>query len=206
MGIVCPVGPVLIASFLKARAVLGRLLGRGLFVTMLLIAWSPGTPAEPSSNQLQYRVMAGYLCNFAGFVEWPTSAFEGRDSPLIVGVVGDDAFASELERVAKGQKFAGRSLEIRRLKRVDSDSTIHILFIDESAVEEARRVFKELRGKPILTVTDSEAVFTQGAMINFVVVDDRVRFDVAPSRAETSQLHINARLLTAANRVLPRPM
>ena len=43
---------------------------------------------------------------------------------------------------------------------------------------------------------------SQGSMINFVVVDDKVRFDIAPQAAESSRLRISARLLGVARSLI----
>ena len=47
-------------------------------------------------------------------------------------------------------------------------------------------------------VSESAGALAQGAMINFVVSDGRVRFEVAPQAAERAQLRISSRLLAVA--------
>ena len=54
----------------------------------------------------------------------------------------------------------------------------------------------------MLTITESD--IDAGAVLNFVVVDDRVRFDIALPAADANQLKISARLLNVARRVVPR--
>ena len=59
-------------------------------------------------------------------------------------------------------------------------------------------------GKPMLIVTETRERSSHGSMINFVVVDDKVRFDVALPPAERDQLRISSRLLAVARKVVPR--
>ena len=62
-----------------------------------------------------------------------------------------------------------------------------------------------LKGQPVLVVTESSRALALGSMINFVVVDDKVRFDIAPQAAEASRLRISARLLGVARTLIGRP-
>ena len=57
---------------------------------------------------------AAFLFNFTKFVEWPESSFEDPQAPIVLGIIGDDPFGDDLERIIAGQKVQGRSLVIRR--------------------------------------------------------------------------------------------
>ena len=58
------------------------------------------------------------------------------------------------------------------------------------------------RDRPMLTITESDDGLALGSMINFVVVADKVRFDVAPDSAEAHRLKISSRLLAVARQVV----
>ena len=51
-------------------------------------------------------------------------------------------------------------------------------------------------------VTESDEALAHGSMINFVAVDNRVRFDVALPQAQRRHLRISSRLLGVARRVV----
>ena len=55
-----------------------------------------------------------------------------------------------------------------------------------------------------LVVTESEGALEQGSAINFVVLEDRVGFEVSLEAAERTGHRISARLLAVARRVLGR--
>jgi hypothetical protein len=65
----------------------------------------------------------------------------------------------------------------------------------------AGEVLAAVRDRPVLTVTDGVQGAADGAIINFVVVDDKVRFDVSLAAAGRAGLRISARLLTVARTV-----
>jgi hypothetical protein len=53
----------------------------------------------------------------------------------------------------------------------------------------------------MLVVTECDNGLQLGSVINFRLVDERVRFDVALDAAERNGIKLSSRLLTVANRV-----
>jgi hypothetical protein len=96
----------------------------------------------------------------------------------------------------------GHPVQVRRVERMDASGGAHLLFIDRSRNGQLADTLPQVRGRPLLTVTESEQAFALGGMINFVIVENKVRFDIALAPAEASQLKISARLLAVARRVV----
>lgn len=144
------------------------------------------------------QVKAAFLYKFGGFVDWPPGAFAAADTPLTIGVLGADALADELERIVAGRNVQGRPVKVRRLKRGETVAQLHVLFVGQGDIPQDARDAKQ----GLLVVTESEDAPPRGSMINFVTVDDRVRFDVALGPAERGNLKISARLLAVARKVI----
>ncbi|GAB2848798.1 hypothetical protein GCM10027277_16200 [Pseudoduganella ginsengisoli] len=156
--------------------------------------------ADPS-GPVERQIKAAYLYKFAGFVEWPEGSFVRPDSPVVIGVMAADALADQLEQTVAGHTANGRPLVVRKLKKGEAPGNVHILFLgamDKAALAE---VMNATRNQPLLTVSDSEEAYAYGSMINFVVADDRLRFEVALKPAATARIRISARMLSAAYRV-----
>jgi len=77
-----------------------------------------------------------------------------------------------------------------------------MLFIGQAEGARLGEILAIAKGQSVLTVTESEDALAHGSMINFVFVDDKVRFDVALPQAERGLLKISARLLAVARRVV----
>src|SRR5581483_8974891 len=58
-----------------------------------------------------------------------------------------------------------------------------------------------LHGSPVLTVTDGATDPAATGIINFVVVDGRVRFEIDARAAAANRLTISSKLLSLATRV-----
>ena len=161
-------------------------------------------PAQADAQADEYRVKAAFLYKFGSYIEWPDKSFARSDSPVAIGVIGADALAEELAQIVAGRSVNGRPVQVRRLRPGDPVAGLHVLFIGRSDNGRLAEILAAARGRALLTVTESEEGLELGSMINFVVVEDKVRFDVAPPPSESGNLKISARLLGVARKVVSK--
>jgi len=154
-----------------------------------------------SSQALERRVKAAFLYKFLGYAEFPAGAFADPGAPVTIGVVGSDEMAAELSRVVAGRNVAGRPVVVRQLREGEGGNPVHLLFVAGSDSVRAGRVLKS-SPPALLPVTECELGLQQGSVINFRIVDERVRFDVSLDSAERNNVKLSSRLLTVANRVV----
>ncbi|WP_082439554.1 MULTISPECIES: YfiR family protein [unclassified Massilia] len=153
-----------------------------------------------TSPALERRVKAAFLYKFLGYAEFPSGAFADAASPVVIGVVGADELATELARIVSGRTVNGRPITVRVLRESEIGTPVHLLFIGGN---DAGRVGRLVRaaGGAMLVVTECDGGLQLGSAINFRIVDERVRFDVALDAAERNGIKLSSRLLTVANRV-----
>ena len=166
-------------------------LSAGLALALQLALVPQGHAGGPS---LEYAVKAAYLYKFAPFVAWPASAFTSPSSPFNLCVAGDDPFGAALDQAVNGQQVDGHPAVVHRLGRVESGSGCHILFVGGSHAQSVADILKGVRGEPVLTVADRGPA-SVGAVIQFVVKDNRVRFDIDPSAAAANHVAISSKLM-----------
>jgi hypothetical protein len=158
--------------------------------------------AAQTDRAAEIQIKAAFLYKFGSFVEWPAKALSRPDAAFAIGVIGSDAVAAELEQVAAGRTVQGRPIAVRKLRRGEPLAGLHVLFIGQSEAPRLGEILAAAKGHSLLIVTETENALSQGSMINFVAVDDKVRFDVALAQAERGQLKISARLLAVARKVI----
>ena len=158
--------------------------------------------AQVDRTAAETQIKAAFLYKFSAFVEWPTRAFASPESPFAIGVIGADELAAQLEQIVKGRTALERPVVVRRMRRGESVAGIQMLFIGQTEGARLAEILASAKGQSVLTVTESEDALSHGSMINFVSVDDKVRFDVALPQAERGALRISARLLAVARKVL----
>lgn len=154
--------------------------------------------ALASEESLEYAVKSAYLLKFGSFVEWPPRAFATQNEPFVIGVLGEDPFGQLLDQIVATHTVQGRPVNLRRFSHVDQVRDVHVLYIAPSEKARMPMIASTLEGKGILTVADAELT---GAMVNFVVSNNRVRFDVDLDQAERAGLKVSSKLLNVARSV-----
>ncbi|MEO6462671.1 MAG: YfiR family protein [Candidatus Eisenbacteria bacterium] len=172
-----------------------------LGVLFVMLAHASAWAAPDTQTVLERRVKAAFLYKFAGYVDWPAPAFRGPGDPLVIGVIGDDALADELERLVQGRRSAGRLVQVRRIENTGEPGDVHLLFLGRSHAQRAGEAVQAIRQRPVLLVSESPGALQQGSMINFVIGEGRVRFEVDLDATKRNGLGLSSRLLTVARTV-----
>jgi hypothetical protein len=160
-----------------------------------------GTRAQ-SPTAGEYQVKAAFLYNFAKFVEWPPSSFSDASAPLRICVFGQDPFGQALLDITHEKIVGGHILQVDQVVDVALARTCHILFIASSEKVQLKRILESLQGTDVLTVGDTKGFAELGGIINFVLENDRVRFEVNRKAADRAGLKISSKLLGVAKLVI----
>jgi uncharacterized protein DUF4154 len=162
---------------------------------------NPGI-ALAQSQAGEYHVKAAFLYHFVQLVEWPANSLGGESSPVTLCIIGEDPFGGDLEATLAGKTVGTRSLRVRHLKEAEELQGCHVLFVSEHEAAHLARLLQGLKDGPILTVGESNGFVEQGGMIGFLVVDNKVRFEINLEAAERAKLKISSRLLLLAKTVI----
>lgn len=156
-----------------------------------------------SSDSSEYLIKAGFTYNFAKLMQWPANAFAKPDSPIVIGILGADSFGGTLDDVLAGKKVNNRSFVVKHLKWGNDFKDCNILFVSSSEAAHFDEIFHVIKGMPILTIGDSPTFARRGGIINFILVDDKVRFEVNTEAAKQADISISSRLLSLA-KIIPQ--
>jgi hypothetical protein len=151
---------------------------------------------------LAQKVKAAFLYKFSGYVDWPPMAFDSPTSPFTLCVVdSSEVFNDTLREVVNGETVNGRPVVVRQINTAEEGTGCHILYIGTSDAERAAEVAEAVRGSSTLTVSDNAS---QG-IIDFLIADNRVRFNINEEAAAENGLMISSKLLELAVNVRRRP-
>ncbi|MES2263220.1 MAG: YfiR family protein [Pseudomonadota bacterium] len=167
-----------------------------LFLTWSCIAGSSGV-SVPAASNVERSVKAAFLYKFLGYVDFPGA--QDSAAPLVVGVLGADDIATELGRITAGRSVGNRAVTVRTLREGDPVSGLHMLLIGD--VARPVPVLRAAQQNSVLSVTETDDGLQQGSVINFRLVEERVRFEVSLPAAEKSGLKLSSRLLSVAYHV-----
>jgi hypothetical protein len=169
-------------------------------ILLLALGWLAMASLEArASIPSEYAVKAAFLLNFGKFVSWPESDFQNPGAPLVIGVLGNNPFHEDLKQMIAGKSIAGHPLLFRRLQTPEAVRNCHILFVSQSAQKDAPAILAVLRNADVLTVTENLPHFADsGFAINFVTVQDHIRFQINHPAAARTGLTISSKLLSLA--------
>ncbi|TWI69989.1 uncharacterized protein DUF4154 [Pseudoduganella lurida] len=176
------------------RALLAATLGVALLSPLPASLAAQGAIGSTSPN-LERSVKAAYLFKFLGYVEFAVPA--DAAAPLAVGVLGADDVAAELTRITAGKTVGGRPVTVRAVREGDPLAGLHMVFVGANT-EGVAKALRAAMQSGVLGVAEDDAGLQYGAVINFRLVDERVRFEVSMPAAERSNLKLSSRLLSVA--------
>lgn len=146
----------------------------------------------------EYVIKAGFLFNFAKYVEWPAEAFDGPKAPIRIGVAGEDPFKDILERTLKDKTVNGRAFTIERFKTPADVRRCHILFIAHANRETTASFLDAARQPGVLTVGEEKGFAQAGGVVSVLIEQGKPKLEVNLDAARERQVTINAKLLKLA--------
>jgi hypothetical protein len=142
---------------------------------------------------------AAFVYRFTDYVEWPAPALQRAE--FTIAVLDDRQLAQELERICGGHQIKGHPIRVQLVHRQKEASDAQIVFLGAGDTDAHRRFIAGLTGHPVLIVTDEEHGLDEGSTVNFMLVDERLRFEISLTAAGRSGLKISSELLSVAARV-----
>lgn len=165
-------------------------------VALWLAAW-PGLLPAAEAPDLELKVKAAFLYNFARLVTWPPGKAGGADRTLDVCILEQDPVGPALDESLAGKSVEGHRLAVRRLPDATGWSTCHIAYVGGSFPELTRDVLRNLAAQGVLTVHESPAALPDG-VIRLYLADRKLRFEINQSAAERGRLRLSSRLMSLA--------
>jgi hypothetical protein len=154
----------------------------------------PGRIGAQEANE--YEVKAAFLYNFARFVEWPNTVSPDPNGPLVIAILGKDPFGGEIDRFIEGKTVNGRRLVIKRFSSLEAYEQCHILFVSSSERNNLLRILAAVRTRGVLTVSETDRFAQIGGIINFITIENRIRFEINQAAAARAGLKISSKLLS----------
>jgi hypothetical protein len=170
-----------------------------VFFISLLLALPGVIPAQPQRAS-EYEVKAAYLLNFLKFVQWPGSSAQAENNVPIC-ILGRDPFGGVLDRIVAGQQIDGKRVIVKRIAKAADIDNCRVLFIDSSESSQLPGTLMSLDDTPVLTVAEMPDFVSRGGIIQFVLKEGRVRFEINLMNAQKIGLMVSSQMLNVASAV-----
>ncbi len=162
---------------------------------------------KSSKGYKEYDVKATFLINFLLFCDFPKNTFSGPDDPMVIGIIGRDPYGDILDKLAaeKGTVY-NHKLVIKRFKKsvpIADLRKCHLLYVSPVIFRsKIKKILDSLKNFPVLTVSEVKVFVHLGGMINFVIVEEEVKFEINKAAADYTGIKIHSSVLSLAIRVI----
>lgn len=167
----------------------------------VMVTRIPNEPPSLLDPAPEYKVRATLLYRFADYVNWPEDKLSSASQPINICIKGKDPFGSFLDdAVQKVRTRAGRPLRVFRFTKEVGPSVLsacQLLYLSGGQRAEIKRTTDELQGAGVLVISED----TGRGIINFVVQDRKVKFEIDVAEASKAGLGIQQVLLDLASQV-----
>ena len=100
-----------------------------------------------------------------------------------------------------GKTVKKRKLVIRQINRVEEMGNCHVLFVSTSEKMHLPNILAAVKNQNVLTVSDMDRFAEAGGIINFITLEDKVRFEINVDAAAQTPLKLSSQLLRVAKLV-----
>jgi hypothetical protein len=139
-----------------------------------------------------------FIYNFTRLVEWPESYKSGD---FIIGVLGNSEIYGELEAYTAGKKVGMQSIVVKKYKDFSEVDKCNILFLSYNRSGQLVDLIKKTDTTPMLIIGERKNIMNEGAGIGFVLVDDKLKFELNLPAATRNGLKVNSKLQEMAMNV-----
>ncbi|MGA8090665.1 MAG: YfiR family protein [Terracidiphilus sp.] len=170
-----------------------------LFVAGVVITTSIGQTSKPN----EYDVKAAYLLNFGKFVR--KAGGQTRRTSFDICLLGHDPMGQTIDDLAANQAIDNQPVHVRRIPDATQTKGCTILFISADENDHLREDLAILSSSDVLTVSDASDFLDRGGMIQFLLIQNQVRFAVNLNAVNRAHLVLSSELLRVASSVIGKP-
>ena len=165
-----------------------------LYILFFILPINPGPVLFGQTSE--YVLKAVFLEKFSRFITWPaTPEFADTSKPFIITVIGSNVFENGIEKVYAKQKIKNKTVQVKKINSLDDIGNTNMLFISYSETHRLNEILKFVEGRPIVTIGDTKGFGDDGVMINFVIEDQHIRFEINETVVRKSKLQFSYMLL-----------
>ncbi len=153
-----------------------------------------------SAHSQEEKYIGLFVYNFTKYFDWPASA---KTDDFKIQVLGHKSVYDELVKLTTGKMVGTQKIVCEYIETPDLiNPSTNILFLGHWHVKHLEATKSKIDSKPILLLTEYEGLINKGAMINFIVRDGTIKFELNKGNTSRVGLQTDARLTQLATSVV----
>jgi hypothetical protein len=143
-------------------------------------------------------VKALFVYQFATLVDWPK---EFKKGDFIIGVYGESPLYDELTSKYSNRSVGSQAIKIRSFQNFADITTCHILVVAPDVSDRVAELARKYKSSSTLIVSEKDGKLKEGAVINFVIKDNKQSYELSKTNAGKIKLVVGSKLENLAARV-----
>jgi hypothetical protein len=137
------------------------------------------------------QAQAVFIYNFTRLIEWP---LEYKTGNFVIGIYSSEDVYNEIKKFSSGKMVGSQPITVVKYSSLETIGKCHILFVPYGKTKELKSILGVLGGYKTIIVTEKKGALEEGAVINFVIVEDKLKFELKGSNATKNGLKIHSNL------------
>lgn len=146
--------------------------------------------AQENAGGKEYALKAAFLYRFIDYVNWKDYS---KNQTFKIAVLEESQITSSLLNMPKNKK-----IDIQEYKNLNEIGFCNILFVPYNCSIPIETILSKFSGKPVLIVTEKNGYGKKGAHMNFIIVDNKLKFEVNLKAINKAGIGISSFLLQHA--------
>jgi hypothetical protein len=163
------------------------------FLFLVLLCSLTGT-AVAQTQEEEASLKAVFIYNFTKYIDWDTS---GAENEFVIGIIGSSPVREPLLEITKNNTVKNKKITIRLFNRPEDIQYCQILFIPKKLPFSLQSILDKV-GKEVLTISEEPGYAKMGTAFNFIIVNDKLKFEANLKAIYLSGLKAGSQLLKLA--------
>jgi hypothetical protein len=167
-----------------------------LFKRFLLVALAgsiAGTAGAQNAQQ-EANLKAAFIYNFTKYIDWGTY---DRDSMFVIGIAGDSPIIESLHAIAATSRINNKKIIVKSINSSREIPDCDIVFISKKCRMPLNYILGKTRPGQ-LTISEQPGFAEAGTAFNFVLVNNRLKFEANLKAISSAGLKAGSQLLKLA--------
>src|SRR5580700_3921960 len=166
------------------------MLKRFAYFIIIYLSSAPNVQAQEQESVLK----AAFIYNFINYIDWNT----GNDSPdFVIGVLGSSSVTKPLVDISQSKTVKNKKIVVRVFKKPEDIANCQILFIPQNLPYSLHAILEKV-DRGVLTVSEEPGYAGQGTAFNFVVQNEKLKFEANLKAINLAGLKAGSQLLKLA--------
>ena len=164
-------------------------------VLLLIFAFCSFGVHQQKDKASEYNLKAAFIYNFTKYIDWKAAP---TDNEFIIGIMGASPINDPLVEIVKTETVDNKKITIKHFNKPSDISFCHILFISQNTSASLDDILTKTSNKGMLVISEQDGYAEQGSAINFVIVNNKLKFEANVKAINSAGLTASSQLLKLA--------